>query len=305
MSSRVLQVTNVSNSVLKDQLRSLFTFLGRIEEIQLYPESETLASTISAKVGYVRFERSEVAQAALNLTSTIFLDRPIICCLVRSSSSRMPGETDALKFCPPLNGNINLIPGGISWPHTILNRVVTIPGVGGGPATSFIETIDSNLTDRSLPSYPPLPGTMDQAKAEEIRRTIYVSNLDPRVTFENLHDLFNQVGEIRYIRMTTSANGVDYENLGINNNIAVPEGFDLEPLKKDSIAAYIEFSEQPSIVKALCLNGLNFASRQIKVNHATCSVLIPATNNELFSIDELRKDSKSMVMQNYNSKFSY
>ena len=59
MSSRIVQVTNVSSSVLKDQLRSLFATLGRIEEIQLYPESETLASTISAKVGYVKFERSE------------------------------------------------------------------------------------------------------------------------------------------------------------------------------------------------------------------------------------------------------
>jgi len=220
MSSRIVQVTNVSSSVLKDQLRSLFATLGRIEEIQLYPESETLASTISAKVGYVKFERSESAQAALNLTSTIFLDRPIICCLVKSSSSssssspRIPDEISSLKFCPPINGNINLIPGGISWPYTIINRIVTVPGVGNNPSTSYIETIDPSLTSRSLPAYPTLPGTMDQAKAEEIRRTLYVSNLDPRTTFENLHDLFNQVGEIRYIRMTASANGFEYENLG-------------------------------------------------------------------------------------------
>ena len=221
MSSRLLQVTNVSSSVLKDQLRSLFATLGRIEEIHLYPESETLASTVSAKVGYIKFERSEIAQAALNLTSTIFLDRPIICCLVKSSSSssssssiRTPDETDALKFCPPINGNINLIPGGISWPYTVINRIVTVPGVGSNPSTSYIETLDPSLTSRSLPAYPVLPGNMDQAKAEEIRRTVYVSNLDPRVTFENLHDLFNQVGEIRYIRMTASTNGIEYENLG-------------------------------------------------------------------------------------------
>jgi arginine/serine-rich splicing factor 12 len=221
MSFRIVQVTNVSSSVLKDQLRNLFATLGRIEEIQLYPESETLASTISSKVGYVKFERSESALAALNLTSTIFLDRPIICCLVKSSSSsssssstRIPDEISALKFCPPINSNINLIPGGISWPYTIINRIVTVPGVGNAPSTSYIETVDPSLSSRSLPTYPTLPGTMDQAKAEEIRRTLYVSNLDPRITFENLHDLFNQVGEIRYIRMTTSINGIDYEDLG-------------------------------------------------------------------------------------------
>jgi len=208
MTARLVQVTNVSTSVTKEQLKSLFSHLGRIEDVQLYPESETLIATVGAKTGYVRFDRSETAHASLNLTNTVFLDRPIICNIVKYATSssalsskaiaqlcRIPDETVAIKLCPALNTNVTLIPGGITWPHNIINRIVTIPGVGSqAPSTSFIETIDPNLSERSLPPYPPLSGTMDQQKAEEIRRTVYVSNLDPRVQFAHLYELFFSSG---------------------------------------------------------------------------------------------------------------
>lgn len=141
MTARLVQVTNVSTSVTKEQLKSLFAHLGRIEDVQLYPESETLTATVAAKTGYVRFDRSELAHAALDLTNTVFLDRPIICSIVKYATSssnlsskaiaqlcRIPDETVAIKLCPPVSSNITLIPGGISWPHNIINRIVTTPG---------------------------------------------------------------------------------------------------------------------------------------------------------------------------------
>ena len=70
MTARLVQVTNVSTSVTKEQLKSLFTHLGRIEDIQLYPESEIVAQSYNAKVGYIRFASGDTAQAALNLTNT-------------------------------------------------------------------------------------------------------------------------------------------------------------------------------------------------------------------------------------------
>ena len=132
MSIRLIQVTNVSTSALKDQLKTFFSNLGRVEDIQLYPESEALTSTVAAKVAYVKFERTDIAQAALNLTNTVFLDRAIICNLVKFSGSsanlypKIPDETEAVKFCPPLNTNVVLIPGGVTWPHTVINRLVTV-----------------------------------------------------------------------------------------------------------------------------------------------------------------------------------
>lgn len=36
--TRVIQITNIAPSASKDQMRTLFGYLGRIEEIKLYPE---------------------------------------------------------------------------------------------------------------------------------------------------------------------------------------------------------------------------------------------------------------------------
>jgi len=45
-----------------------------------------------------------------------------------------------------------------------------------------IITNDPRLTALGLSQYPPLPSNTDPSKIEEIRRTVYVSNLDPLVS---------------------------------------------------------------------------------------------------------------------------
>ena len=35
--TRVIQVTNIAPNVQKDQMKTLFNYLGRIDEIKLYP----------------------------------------------------------------------------------------------------------------------------------------------------------------------------------------------------------------------------------------------------------------------------
>lgn len=57
----------------------------------------------------------------------------------------------------------------------------------------MITTIDPRLTDMGLPQYPPLPGNVDPLRIEEIRRTVYVGNLDPTVTPEQVLNFFTQV----------------------------------------------------------------------------------------------------------------
>lgn len=291
MSSRIIQVTNVPTSVTREQFKALFSNLGRIDDIVIYPESESKTSSVAAKVGYVKFTSSEIAQAALNLTSTVYIDRPLLVSLVRPSSSssspRIPEESSALKFCPPINTNFVLLPNGPTWSHKIINRKVTVPAKNEKPANTYIETKDYNLIDRSLPEYPNLPGSTDPAKVEQIRRTVFISNLDPRVTFENLFDFFSQIGEIKYIRMTKSAKDVEYENIGVSHVSMTTQGVDLE---SDSVGAYIEFSEQPSVVKALCLNGFKFADREMKVNHTNQAIQILQNKKEHISIDDIKKE---------------
>lgn len=174
-----------------------------------------------------------------------------------------------------------------------LNVIISIinfvskKGFGGAPSTSYIETIDPNLAERSLPQYPNLPGTLDQLKSEEIRRTVYVSNLDPRIQFAHLYELFSQVGEICYIRLTTGSDQLNCNNLGLSSLAFTDENANFSEM---SMGAYIEFSEQPMVVKALCLNGLSFADRHIKVNHATSSIIIPATNKQKVTVEDIRKE---------------
>nr|KAG5714027.1 hypothetical protein BaRGS_020355 [Batillaria attramentaria] len=49
--------------------------------------------------------------------------------------------------------------------------------------------------------YPPLPASLDAARVEEIRRTVYIGNLDHKTTADSLITFFSQVGEVKYVRM--------------------------------------------------------------------------------------------------------
>jgi hypothetical protein len=137
----------------------------------IFFSSDTLTSTINGKVGYIKFDRID------SMTNTIFIDKPLI--ISQVFENNIPDETDAMIYCAPLNPNITLLSGGPTWPNTVINRLV------GQPPNAFIETVDPELTDRNLPPYPPLPGTLDISKVEEIRRTVYLSNLDKDVN-ENI-----------------------------------------------------------------------------------------------------------------------
>ena len=55
-----------------------------------------------------------------------------------------------------------------------------LQSIGG---SQVIITNDPRLTALGLPQYPPLPSNTDPSKIEEIRRTVYVSNLDPSVSY--------------------------------------------------------------------------------------------------------------------------
>lgn len=55
--------------------------------------------------------------------------------------------------------------------------------------SQVIITNDPRLTALGLMQYPPLPSNTDPTKIEEIRRTVYVSNLDSTVSCELIRNL--------------------------------------------------------------------------------------------------------------------
>ncbi|KAH7946718.1 hypothetical protein HPB52_003775 [Rhipicephalus sanguineus] len=120
-------------------------------------------------------------------------------------------------------------------------------GAGG---IQVITTQDPTLAALGLPPYPPLPATMDPAKVEEIRRTVYVGNLDSSATTEQLLKFFSQMGEVKYVRMA---------------------GGESQPTR----FAFVEFTEQSSVGRALQFNGIEFCGRSLKINHSNNAIVKP------------------------------
>lgn len=73
----VIQVTNLSSAVTSEQMRTLFSFLGEIEELRLYPPDNTPLA-FSSKVCYIKFREPSSVGVAQHLTNTVFIDRALI-----------------------------------------------------------------------------------------------------------------------------------------------------------------------------------------------------------------------------------
>uniref|UniRef100_A0A3Q3GFL9 RRM domain-containing protein n=1 Tax=Labrus bergylta TaxID=56723 RepID=A0A3Q3GFL9_9LABR len=73
----VVQVTNLSSAVSSEQMRTLFGFLGDIEELRLYPPDNGPLS-FSSKVCYIKYRDPSSVGVAQHLTNTVFVDRALI-----------------------------------------------------------------------------------------------------------------------------------------------------------------------------------------------------------------------------------
>uniref|UniRef100_A0AAZ1Y4Q0 RRM domain-containing protein n=1 Tax=Oreochromis aureus TaxID=47969 RepID=A0AAZ1Y4Q0_OREAU len=73
----VVQITNLSSAVSSEQMRTLFGFLGDIEELRLYPPDNAPLS-FSSKVCYIKYRDPSSVGVAQHLTNTVFIDRALI-----------------------------------------------------------------------------------------------------------------------------------------------------------------------------------------------------------------------------------
>lgn len=75
--ARVIQVSNVSPAVTKEQLQTLFSFVGTIDDLRLYPSKEHTLDN-GTRLCYVKFvDRSSVG-VAMHLNSVQFMERQIL-----------------------------------------------------------------------------------------------------------------------------------------------------------------------------------------------------------------------------------
>ncbi|TRY77493.1 hypothetical protein DNTS_025271 [Danionella cerebrum] len=246
--TNVVQVTNLSAAVISDQMRTLFGFLGDIEELRLYPPDNAPLS-FSSKVCYIKYREPSSVGVAQHLTNTVFIDRALI--VVPCAEGKIPEEAKALSLLAPATPVASLMSGGgllpIPTPATLQNRGLPLANLG--VLKSSLDSTVANLS--AMTSLPPLVGNIDPSKVDEIRRTVYVGNLNSQnTTAEQLLQFFKQVGDVKFVRMA---------------------GDETQPTR----FAFVEFSDQDSVARALTYNGALFGDRPLKINHSNNAIVKP------------------------------
>ncbi|XP_053557318.1 splicing regulatory glutamine/lysine-rich protein 1 [Bombina bombina] len=299
----VIQVTNLSAAVTSDQMRTLFSFLGDIEELRLYPP-DNAPLAFSSKVCYVKFRDPSSVGVAQHLTNTVFIDRALI--VVPCAEGKIPEEAKALSLLAPVPSLSSLLPGAGLLPiptpaptpsplASVLRREKVDLPLLNVPFTTLASTLPAQL-DPVIPSLapvipalnpiipalaelpqPPLMGNVDPTKVDEIRRTIYVGNLNSQTTTaEQLLEYFKQVGDVRFVRMA---------------------GDETQPTR----FAFVEFSDQNSVTRALTFNGVMFGDRPLKINHSNNAIVKPpeltpqAAAKELEEVMKRVREAQSFI----------
>ncbi|KAI6183584.1 hypothetical protein M3Y97_00504300 [Aphelenchoides bicaudatus] len=251
---RVLQVTNISPSATRDQVQTLFSYIGRIDELKIYP---TVATQTQPKFAYIKFDRETAVELGQHLTNVVFIDRALVCIPAPTSKYKIPDEESALRAGPSLPGQRQLPP----------NLSNTIQKDTDGQ--ELLYTNDPTISSLGLPKYPPLPASTEPSKIEEIRRTVYIGNLEKGCDAEALMQFLNgTIGEVMYLRM---AAGSEY----------LPCDY-----------AYVEFSNQESVPTALQNNGIEFNGRAIKIQHSRVAIIKPKQKTADQALEEVEEQIK-------------
>ncbi|XP_013919127.1 PREDICTED: splicing regulatory glutamine/lysine-rich protein 1 [Thamnophis sirtalis] len=260
----VIQVTNLSSAVTSEQMRTLFGFLGDIEELRLYPP-DNAPLAFSSKVCYIKFRESSSVGVAQHLTNTVFIDRALI--VVPCAEGKIPDEAKALSLLAPAPTITSLIPGGglLPIPTPPVNSIgISLGPLGAIPATA----LDHNITAIGDIPQPPIMGNVDPSKIDEIRRTVYVGNLNSQTTTaDQLLEFFKQVGEVKFVRMA---------------------GDETQPTR----FAFVEFADQNSVPRALAFNGVVFGDRPLKINHSNNAIVKPPEMTPQAAAKELEEVMK-------------
>ncbi|XP_018424880.1 PREDICTED: splicing regulatory glutamine/lysine-rich protein 1 isoform X2 [Nanorana parkeri] len=301
----VIQITNLSAAVTSEQMRTLFSFLGVVEELRLYPP-DNAPLAFSSKVCYIKYREPSSVGVAQHLTNTVFIDRALI--VVPCAEGKIPEESKALSLLAPAPSLSSLLPGAgllpiptptptpsplasvlrrekvdvplLSMPFTTLAATLPTPLEPVIPALApVLPALTPAIPALTELQQPPLMGNVDPTKVDEIRRTIYVGNLNSQTTTaEQLLEFFKQVGDVRFVRMA---------------------GDETQPTR----FAFVEFSDQNSVTRALTFNGVMFGDRPLKINHSNNAIVKPpeltpqAAAKELEEVMKRVREAQSLISE--------
>lgn len=270
MGTKVIQVTNIAPQATRDQMQTLFGYVGKVEEIRLYPTMRDVSLPVQSRICYVKYFDQACVAVAQHLTNTVFIDRALIVTPYQAKGGEIPDEYRALDIA----AQANVVPGLYSSDPKLPARIVN--QIEGVPPNQMIASHDPVLVSSGLPPYPPLPITYDSRRIEEIRRTLLVINVDDSITGDQLVEFFQRAGDVKYVRFCTRDND--------SNKYAL-----------------VEFAEQNSIIPGLKLNGSELAGKLIQVYHSTQAIAKPAAKSNEAAQREIEeamtrvKEAQSMI----------
>jgi len=252
----VVQVSNIAPQATRDQMITLFTFVGKVEDCRLYPSVRDAGISITSRCAFVKFADPKSVGVTLHLNNTVFIDRAVI--ITPVTSNTLPDENDGLIMAMQVQQQQGSLTNGsgAGKPSTDAQVLAANPGLITPSGTAGqIATPDPNLIAAGLPPYPLLPCTMPVTTVEEIRRTVQVAGLDKTVSAQQCIDYLNEkAGEVKYFRFCTRAG---------------------DPVKY----ALAEFSDRAAVINALKLNGQVLGVTPLQVTHSTDAITKPITKS--------------------------
>jgi len=228
-----IYVSNIAASLPVDAIRQFFTFCGPLRSLKILGP----AFGSDTKYCIVEFTDPEHAKTAALLTGTPLLNKPI---QISVTAASIPNALTA--------SSDSTTPPAVSSPTS--NGAPTSPTIA--PQT-LIPAVPITQAPVSPPAPTPgAPTSIHAQKAEEVARTVYVGNLNPKITPDHLVKFFSACGGVSFCRMA---------------------GDDSHPAR----FAFIEFETFPAAQMAMTLNGTMLLDRPIKVNHSKNPIVKPPT----------------------------
>ncbi|KAA0201605.1 hypothetical protein HAZT_HAZT004958 [Hyalella azteca] len=232
--TKIVQVSNIAPQATKDQLSSLFSFVGKIDDIRLFPIIRDVAIPVQSRICFIKFSERDNVGVAQHLTNIVFIDRALL--IIPYVPGDMPDEPKAIELLNFTASFPNLLKE-VAWPSHVKTEIDGI----------ILRTTDPELTQQGLPEYPNLPATTESFKVNEIRRTLVFDNLPPETTAEQLEDFASSAGDVKFLRLgdVDATTGKLNALVDVNHStVAV-----VKPVTKSNEAAEREIEEAMQRVK--------------------------------------------------------
>jgi len=120
MESTIIQVTNVAPQANKEQMQTLFGYIGKVEDLRLYPTLRDVTIPVQVRICFIKFADAASVAVAQHISNTVFIDRALI--VSPYMGSELPDELKGLEVLNTGNSGVT----EPKLPATLTNQVFVI-----------------------------------------------------------------------------------------------------------------------------------------------------------------------------------